>query len=100
MKKTTEFVLGLIGGIFGIIGSLMAIFIGGAATAFGSSHGSTITGSALIVLIVSILGIIGSVIASKQTMLAGIFLIAAAVIGFICIFMFYILPGILLFVFL
>ncbi len=46
MKRTTEFVLGLIGGIFGIIGSLMVMFIGGAATAFGSSHGSTITGSA------------------------------------------------------
>lgn len=96
MKRTTEFVLGLIGGIFGIISSLMAMFIGGAATAFGSSHGSTITGSALIALIVSILGIVGSVLSSKQTMLAGIFLIAAAIIGFICIFMFYILPGILL----
>ena len=96
MKRTKEFVLGLIGGIFGIIGSLMAMFIGGAATAFGSSHGSTITGSAIIALILSILGIIGSVIATNKTTLAGIFLIAAAIIGFICIFMFYILPGILL----
>lgn len=74
----------------------MAMFIGGTATAFGSSHGSTITGSAIIALILSILGIIGSIMVTNKTILAGIFLIAAAIIGFICIFMFYVLPGILL----
>ncbi|AJG59356.1 hypothetical protein ACT7CX_15985 [Bacillus cereus] len=33
MKQTTEFVLGLIGGIFGILCAFVALFIGGLGSA-------------------------------------------------------------------
>lgn len=96
MNRTTEFILGLIGGIFGIISALMALFIGSAATAIGASGGSSVSCLGIVALILSILGLVGGCIVKSKTKLAGIFMIVAAVGGFICVSMFYILPGILL----
>ncbi|EJQ43694.1 hypothetical protein IEQ_05022 [Bacillus cereus BAG6X1-2] len=44
MKRTTEFVLGLIGGIFGIIFSFIALMIGGMGAAFEADGANTIIG--------------------------------------------------------
>ena len=96
MNRTAEFVLGLIGGIFGIIGAIMGILMGGAMSALGADSGSSISSSAIIALLVAILGIVGAILAKNKTKLAGIFMVVSAVVGFICIFVFYILPGILL----
>lgn len=97
MKRTVEFILGLIGGISGIICAFIAMIIGGTTAAFGStSTGNSIITCSIIALLLSVLAIVGSVIISSKTRLAGIFLIIAAIGGFICIFMFYVLPGVLL----
>lgn len=96
MNRTTEFVLGLIGGIFGIISALMALFIGSAGAAFGASGASSISHLGIGALILSILGLVGGCIVKSKTKLGGIFMVVGAVGGVICVSAFYILPGILL----
>ncbi|KAA6451219.1 DUF4064 domain-containing protein [Bacillus swezeyi] len=96
MKRTTEFVLGLIGGIFGFIGAFIALMIGGIDASFSSSGTSQIIGLGWGAVFLSILGIVASVLVKSKPKLGGILLIVSAVGGFICIFMFYILPGVLL----
>lgn len=93
MKRTTEFVLGLIGGIFGIFG-FIAMFIGGVDAAF-NGH-SSIIGLGVGAIVLSILGIVGSVVVKGKAKLGGAFMTIAAIGGTICISMFYILPGVLL----
>ncbi|PKR82412.1 DUF4064 domain-containing protein [Heyndrickxia camelliae] len=96
MKRTTEFVLGLLGGIFGFIGAFMALFIGGVDAAFNSSGESEIIGLGWGAVLLSILGIVGSVVVRSKAKLGGIFLLISAIGGLICISMFYILPSVLL----
>lgn len=95
-RRTTEFVLGLIGGIFGVIAGIIALFIGGLGEAFGAEGTGTIGGLAFGAIIFSVLGIIGSVLVRSKGKLGGIFMTVAAVGGFICVSAFYILPGVLL----
>jgi hypothetical protein len=89
------FVMGLLGGIFGVIASLLAMFIGGAAAAFGADGAGQITGLAVAALLLSVLGIVGAALVNSKPKLGGAFMLAAGVGGFICIFMFYILSAIL-----
>lgn len=96
MKRTTEFVLGLIGGIFGVMGAMIALFIGGVDAAVNSSGQSEIIGLGWAAVAFSILGIVGASIVKGKPKLGGGFMTIAAVAGIICISMFYILPGILL----
>lgn len=44
MKRTAEFVLGLIGGIFGIICAFVALLIGGMGAAFEADGANTVIG--------------------------------------------------------
>lgn len=96
MKRTTEFVLGLIGGIFGILFAFIALFIGGVDAAFSENGTSSIIGLGWAAVFLSILGIIGSVVVKGKAKVGGILMLIAAVGGTISISMFYILPGILL----
>lgn len=94
MSRTTEFILGLIGGIFGVFGGFIAMFVGGVDAAF-NGH-SDIIGLGVGAIVLSILGIVGSVVVKFKPKLGGVFMTVAAIGGTICISMFYILPGILL----
>ncbi|HHK5554661.1 hypothetical protein COL11_00085 [Bacillus anthracis] len=96
MKRTTEFVLGLIGGIFGIICAFIALMIGGLGAAFEAEGANSIIGLGWAAVGLSILGIVGSVVVKSKAKAGGIMMTIAAIGGFICIFVFYILPGILL----
>ncbi|MBD1379149.1 DUF4064 domain-containing protein [Metabacillus arenae] len=94
MKRTTEFVLGLIGGIFGLIGAVMAILIGAVDEAFTGSM--EISGLGWSAVLFSIVGIIGSIVVKRKPKLGGTFMTVAGLGGTISIFIFYILPGVLL----
>ncbi|KFM95117.1 DUF4064 domain-containing protein [Bacillus clarus] len=96
MKRTTEFVLGLIGGIFGILGAILALMIGGLGAAFEADGANSIIGLGWAAVALSILGIVGSVMVKSKAKAGGIMMTIAAIGGFICIFVFYLLPGILL----
>lgn len=95
-KRTTEFVLGLFGGIFGLFGSLIALAVGGIGGVFGASGASTISSLGWFALLFSILGIVGSVVVKHKSKLGGIFMLISAVGGLICISFFYILSFVLL----
>lgn len=95
ISRTSEFVLGLIGGIFGIISGFMAMMMGGIGKAVGSGSGGLGTLGVWAILF-SILGIVGAVTVKSKSKIGGWFMIIAAVGGTISVSMFYILPGILL----
>ncbi|MGG0706806.1 DUF4064 domain-containing protein [Bacillus paramobilis] len=96
MKRTAEFVLGLIGGIFGIICAFIALLIGGMGAAFEAEGANTIIGLGWGAVGLSILGIVGSVMVRSKAKVGGIMMTIAAIGGFICISIFFLLPGVLL----
>ena len=96
MKRTAEFVLGLIGGIFGIICAFVALSIGGMGAAFEADGANTVIGLGWGAVALSILGIVGSVMVRSKAKVGGIMMTVAAIGGFICISIIYLLPGVLL----
>ncbi len=98
MKKTTEFILGLLGGIFGFIGAILALFIGGVDAAFSDTGESQIIGLGWAAIFLSILGIIGSIFVKGKPKVGGALMLISAVGGLISISLFYLLPFVLLFI--
>ncbi|WP_242315966.1 DUF4064 domain-containing protein [Bacillus cereus group sp. BfR-BA-01355] len=96
MKRTAEFVLGLIGGIFGIICAFVALLIGGMGAAFEADGANTVIGLGWGAVALSILGIVGSVMVRSKAKVGGTMMTVAAIGGFICISIIYLLPGVLL----
>ncbi|EJQ14778.1 MULTISPECIES: DUF4064 domain-containing protein [Bacillus] len=96
MKRTAEFVLGLIGGIFGILCAFIALFIGGLGSALEADGANTVIGLGWGAVALSILGIVGSVMVRSKAKVGGIMMTVAAIGGFICISLIYLLPGVLL----
>lgn len=98
MKRTTEFVVGLIGSILGIINGIFVLSLGALGTVLKTNviKGSIILG--LCAILFSILGIIGVYKVKNEVKFGGWLMTIAAVGGMISISIFYILPGILLIV--
>ncbi|PLR99578.1 DUF4064 domain-containing protein [Bacillus sp. T33-2] len=96
MKRTTEFVLGLLGGIFGFIAAILALVVGGVDAAFSSSGTSEVIGLGWAAILLSIVGIVGSVFVKFKPKFGGILMLISAIGGVISISMFYMLPGLLL----
>lgn len=96
MSRTTEFVLGLIGSVFGFLGAIVALIFGEFEAAFSNTGSSSITGLGWSAFIFSILAILGTVFVKSKPKLGGSFMVIAAVGGFVSIFMFYMLSSILL----
>ncbi|MFB7351917.1 DUF4064 domain-containing protein [Bacillus thuringiensis] len=96
MKRTAEFVLGLIGGIFGILCAFIALFIGGLGSALEADGANTVIGLGWGAVALSVLGIVGSVMVRSKAKVGGIMMTVAAIGGFICISLIYLLPGVLL----
>lgn len=101
MTNKFEFILGLIGGILGILFSSFAIFIGfisDLGPIMDSTTGEIPTNTTMILgsisLIASILGIIGSILIKTKRTLGSLIMIISAIVGFLCISIVYILPGI------
>lgn len=95
-KRTTEFVLGLIGGIIGIFCSFIALAVGGLGGSFGLEGASTVVGLGWVAILFSILAIVGSVVVKSKPKLGGWFMIISAIGGLIGISAFFILPFVLI----
>ncbi|WP_422149049.1 double zinc ribbon domain-containing protein [Methanoregula sp.] len=93
---TTEFVLGLLGGIIGFFAGFAAIGIGGIGSVFGAANAGTVIVGGAGAIVFSILGIIGAAIVNRHTKAAGYLMIISAICGLICISLFYVLSFILL----
>lgn len=96
LKRTAEFVMGLIGGILGILAGFMGVFVGSIATALEVDQGGFVSGASWIAILLSVLGIVGAGLVKSKTKAASILMLIAAVGGFFCIGLLYLLPGILL----
>lgn len=94
--RTAEFVLGLLGGIFGVLASIGALFIGGLGAALGAQGAGQVGGLSIGALIFSALGIVGCVLVRTKAKVGGLLMTVAAIGGIICISAFYIIPGALL----
>ncbi|WP_117170090.1 DUF4064 domain-containing protein [Paraliobacillus sediminis] len=96
MSRTTEFVLGLIGGILGFFGAIIALFVGGLDAAFNETGSSSITGLGWSAFLFSALAIVGSVVVKSKAKLGGILLLVSAVGGLISISFFYLISAVLI----
>lgn len=96
MSRTTEFVLGLIGGIFGFFGATIALFVGGIDAAISETGSSTLTGLGWAAFLFSALAIVGSVVVKSKAKLGGILLLVSAVGGLISISFFFLISAILI----
>jgi hypothetical protein len=94
MKRTTEFVLGLIGGIFGFGGGFLSLFFGAVDEAVSGS--SEITSLAWSAIVASIMAIIGSIVVKFKARIGGAMMLISAIWGVISVSLFYVLPGLLL----
>ena len=93
-KRTAEMILGIIGGIFGIIAGLVVFFPYGYEYGWGFEYLYGLVGA--LAIIFSIIGIVGAAIVESKTKISGVLMIVAAVLGLISVFVFYVLPAILL----
>jgi hypothetical protein len=95
-KHTTEFVLGLIGGILGIFGSLIALAVGGFGGAVGAEGATTVIGLGWLGILFSVIGIVGSALVKSKLRLGGALMTVSAIGGVVSISFAYIPSFILL----
>jgi hypothetical protein len=91
--RIAALILGILGGIFGLFGSMFALTIGGIGGALGAEGADTVIGGGLFAILASIYGIVAGALALKFPKFAGWSLIAAAVVGFIAVFVAYTIAG-------
>ena len=95
-KRTVEFVLGLLGGIFGFIGAIFALIAGGIAGAFGAKSASLVVNLGWVAILFSILGIVGAALVKHRTKLGGWLMVISAIGGVISVSFAYALSFVLL----
>ncbi len=88
--------LGLLGGIFGLIGAITAIMFGGLGQALNASGASSIVGAGVMAIVFSIIGIVGAVLVKSRNRTAGYMMLISAFGGLICISLAYVISFILL----
>lgn len=100
MNRTTEFVLALIGGIFGLLLSLSYLLFGGVGLVSGMPQqgGMVITVAGLLLLIGSIASMILSAPSQirKHHKWSGGVTLATGIFGFFVAFIIWLIPGVLL----
>ena len=94
MQRTTEFVLGLIGGIFGIFGAFFGLFFGAVDKAVSGSGTIISLGSSAFIF--AALGIIGSIVVKFKPKFGGVLLLVSGIGVLISISLFGVLPALLL----
>lgn len=95
-KLTAAMVLGIIGGVFGIIGALIALFIGGLGAAFEAEGGGTIAGLGFVAVFIGVLGIVGGAMSKSKPKAAAWLQLIAGISGFIAVSAAWLIAGPLL----
>lgn len=90
-------VLGIIGGLFGIAGSLFALGVGALGSAAGTVGASQVVGLGWVALALSVVGILGAALALARPKLSGILMLVSAIGGLVAISFGYIVAAPLLF---
>jgi hypothetical protein len=95
-ERTTEFVLGLIGGLCGFFGAVLALIIGGIMGLLEIAGASDISNLAYMAIFFAGLGILGSAFVKDKPILGGILMIISALGGVTFISFYYVLAFFLL----
>ena len=96
ISRTIEMVLGILGGVFGLIGAIIAFFIVSLGSAFAVTGSSDVTVLGASAFLASIVGIVGAVYVTKDPKIGGIILIISAIWLLISISLFGLLGAVLL----
>jgi hypothetical protein len=96
LTRTAELVLGIIGGIFGLLGAGAALFIGGLGSVFGAGGAEAIIGLGWLAIVASIIGLVGAGIVKGRARAGGALMIVSAILGLIAVSFAYLLATILL----
>jgi hypothetical protein len=88
MGRTAELVLGIVGGIFGIIAGLLALFVGGFGAILDVQGAETVMGLGFGAIILGVIGVIGGAIVNRNTKLASKLLVGGGVLGFVMVSIF------------
>lgn len=91
--RIAALVLGIIGGIFGIFGSLFATMVGGLGAAFNAKGASEVAGLGFVAVFISIAGLVGGALALKYPKVAGWMMLLCGISGIIAISAGYIIAG-------
>ena len=95
-SRVAEMVLGIIGGVFGMIAGVMALFVGGLGEALEEGTGSGVAGLGLACILVSILALVLSCMINKNRVLFGWVIIICGILNIIFVSAFGILSGIII----
>ncbi|MDP2932781.1 MAG: DUF4064 domain-containing protein [bacterium] len=108
MGRTGEMILGIVGGIFGLIGAFMALaavsVVGGLSKAFQNSTDAAATGTQMsglsgqvwFAVLAAVVGLAGAVIVKSNAKRGGWLMIISAVVGSLAAGFFYVLGGLCL----
>jgi hypothetical protein len=77
--RTGALVLGLIGGIFGLISAVIALFVGGIGGAVEAEGAGTVVGLGWSALFFSLLGLVGAALSLAKPVLAAVIMGVAAI---------------------
>jgi hypothetical protein len=94
--RTAALILGIIRGVLGIIAGIAAMMIGGIGVAFEAEDAGMIGGLGFFAIIFGIIGVVGSALANRSPKLAAVLELAAGLLGFIAVSVFWIPAGLCL----
>lgn len=94
--KLAALILGIIGGVAGIIGSIIVMVIGGIGSVIGGEGATTVTSLGWVALLFSLVGIVGGALALAKPKIAGIMMLFVGVGGIIAVSIGYVVAGPLL----
>ena len=102
MARTAELIMGIFGGVFGLLGSILSVIIGALALSFGTftpAIGIEEIGMRfLLALIASIVGLVGAGIVNShdKRKIGGSLMLVSAIVGVATVGVYYLLAAILL----
>jgi hypothetical protein len=91
--RVAALILGIVGGVLGLIASILAITVGGIGHAVGASNADQVTGLGFLAFACTIVGFVGAGLALAKPRMAALLLLIAGVVGFISISVFWLLSG-------
>ncbi len=94
--KIAALILGVIGGIAGIIGSILVLVLGGIGSVIGGEGAGTVTSLGWVALLLSIVAIVGGALSIAKPKVAGIMMLLMGVGGIITVSIGYVVAGPLL----
>ncbi len=96
MSRNAELALGIVGGLFGILTGIFAMFVGGLGGAFGAEGAETVTLLGFGAVLFGIMGIVGGALVTHNQKAGGAMMLISGILGFVTTSLFWIVAGLIL----